>query len=99
MPTDLLVILSGFLTALPLLLFAMGAPLIPLYMIGFLQYIAPSLMLLIGVFLYGEAFGVISIISFSFIWSALILFTGSKIVEARRMRKNRHLAGAEFSGK
>lgn len=97
--TDLLVVLSGFLTALPLLLFAMGAPLIPLYMIGFLQYIAPSLMLLIGVFIYGEAFGLVSIVSFSFIWGALILFTGSKIMEARRVRKNRHILQAELHGK
>src|SRR5699024_9667896 len=47
--TDILLILSGAATALPLFLFATGAPLIPMYMIGFLQYIAPTLMLLLGV--------------------------------------------------
>ncbi len=97
--TDLLVVLSGLLTAVPLLLFAMGAPLIPLYMVGFLQYIAPTLMLLIGVLLYGENFGLVSIVSFSFIWSALILFTGSKIMESRRSRKNRQMLNGEFTGK
>lgn len=85
--TDILLIASGVVTALPLLFFAIGAPLIPLYMVGFLQYIAPSLMLLIGVFIYGEAFTTIDIISFSLIWSALILFTSSKFIEARGIRK------------
>ena len=85
--TDILLVTSGLVTALPLLLFALGAPLIPLYMIGFLQYIAPSLMLIIGVTLYGEPFDIIDLISFSFIWSALILFTFSKVVEARDIRR------------
>lgn len=85
--TDVFLIASGLVTAFPLLLFAIGAPLIPLYMVGFLQYIAPSLMLVIGVFIYGEAFDTVNIISFSLIWSALILFTSSKIIEARGIRK------------
>ncbi|MCJ1908569.1 EamA family transporter RarD [Planococcus ruber] len=85
--TDLLLILSGAATALPLFLFATGAPLIPMYMIGFLQYIAPTLMLLLGVLVYGEAFDRIDLISFSFIWFALALFTGSKIIEARNGKR------------
>lgn len=87
LPTDSLLLASGLITAFPLLLFAIGAPLIPMYMIGFLQYIAPSLMLLIGVFIYGESFDVVKIISFSLIWSALILFTSSKFLEARGIRR------------
>lgn len=85
--TDFLLILSGAATALPLFLFATGAPLIPMYMIGFLQYIAPTLMLLLGVLVYGEAFERIDLISFSFIWFALVLFTGSKIIEARNVKR------------
>lgn len=85
--TDILLILSGAATALPLFLFATGAPLIPMYMIGFLQYIAPTLMLLLGVLVYGEAFDRIDLISFSFIWFALALFTGSKIIEARNLKR------------
>lgn len=87
--TDILLIISGAATALPLFLFATGAPLIPMYMIGFLQYIAPSLMLIIGVVMYNETFGRIEIISFSFIWLALVLFTASKISEARGIRKGK----------
>ncbi|MDN7240228.1 EamA family transporter RarD [Planococcus sp. N028] len=92
--TDLLLILSGAATALPLVLFATGAPLIPMYMIGFLQYIAPSLMLIIGVLIYGESFGLIEIISFSLIWCALILFTASKIIQVRATKKDKVKAAA-----
>lgn len=87
--TDILLVISGAATALPLFLFAIGAPLIPLYMIGFLQYIAPTLMLIIGVVMYGENFGGIEMLSFSFIWFALILFTASKISEARGIKKSK----------
>lgn len=86
---DILLIISGIVTAIPLVLFATGAPLIPMYMIGFLQYIAPTLMLILGVLVYGEEFNHISLISFSFIWVALILFTTSKITEARAIRKEK----------
>lgn len=87
--TDILLIISGAATALPLVLFATGAPLIPMYMIGFLQYIAPTLMLLLGVLVYGEAFDRTDLISFSFIWVALALFTTSKVMEARSVRREK----------
>lgn len=87
--TDFMLIISGAATALPLWLFAIAAPLIPLYVVGFLQYIAPTLMLVIGVFLYGEAFGAIDLLSFSLIWAALVLFTGTKVVEARKRYKDK----------
>ncbi|MGB3261375.1 EamA family transporter RarD [Paenisporosarcina sp.] len=81
--TDLLLILTGAATAVPLVLFAKGAQQIPLYMIGFLQYIAPTCMLFLGVIIYGETFNAIDLLSFSLIWLALILFTVSKVMEAR----------------
>jgi chloramphenicol-sensitive protein RarD len=87
--TDILLIISGAATALPLFLFATGAPLIPLYMVGFLQYIAPTLMLILGVLVYGEEFNRINVISFSFVWVALAIFTASKVIEARSVRKGR----------
>lgn len=70
--TNFLLIGAGVMTAIPLLLFASGAKRITLGMIGFLQYIAPTLMLLIGVFLYDEAFTSAHFIAFLFIWAALI---------------------------
>ena len=86
--TDFLLLLTGAATAIPLLLFTKGAQNIPLYMIGFLQYIAPTCMLILGVIIYGESFELIDMISFSFIWFALILFTVSKVLEARTRRQN-----------
>ncbi|MCP8969166.1 EamA family transporter RarD [Ectobacillus ponti] len=74
-PLSLLLMGAGAATALPLLYFAMGAKLIPLSMIGFLQYIAPTISLGLGVFLYHEHFTHTHLIAFSCIWSALVLFS------------------------
>ena len=80
--TDILLILTGIATALPLVLFSKGVQSIPLYMAGFIQYIAPTLMLFIGVVVYKETFGGIELLSFSLIWAALILFTVVKVFES-----------------
>jgi len=72
---DLLLIFAGVATTLPLYWFAQGAKRIPLSSVGFLQYIAPTLMLFIGVFLYHETFTLAHVISFGFIWIALIMYS------------------------
>jgi chloramphenicol-sensitive protein RarD len=90
--TDILLVLTGAATAIPLVLFAKGAQRMPLYMIGFLQYIAPTCMLFLGVIIYGETFNTIDLLSFSLIWLALILFTVSKVMEARTRTKKLKLA-------
>lgn len=74
---NLLLIGAGAMTAIPLLLFVSGAKRIPLAMVGILQYIAPTLMLLIGVFIYHETFTREHLIAFSFIWLALVIYLGS----------------------
>ncbi len=71
--TDVYLILAGPVTAVPLLLFAAGARLIRLSTMGFLQYLAPSISLVIAVFLYGEPFTHAHAITFALIWSALAL--------------------------
>lgn len=73
-----LLIGSGVITAIPLILFASGAKRIPLSMMGFLQYIAPTLTLIFGVFLYQEHFTKLHLTSFVFIWTALIVFSLAK---------------------
>ncbi|CAM3919125.1 EamA family transporter RarD [Lederbergia lenta] len=88
--TDGLLMVSGVVTAVPLLYFAKGVQKIPLYLMGFMQYIAPTLMLFLGVFLYGEPFGTVRIIAFSFIWTALALFTLSTVNWPSR-KKNKQL--------
>ena len=74
LPTDLLLIGTGAVTSIPLLMFASAARQIPLTMIGVLQYIAPTLQFLIGVFLYHEPFDHTRLIGFSLVWVALIIF-------------------------
>jgi chloramphenicol-sensitive protein RarD len=91
--TTLLLVGAGIVTAVPLLLFASGAQRIPLFMVGVLQYIAPTITLIIGVILFNEPFTNIEVITFSFIWCALLLFTLSnskyfRKVEVKLTRKN-----------
>ena len=71
---DLLMIGAGLVTTIPLLMFASAAKQIPLTMIGVLQYLAPSIQFLIGVFMYKEPFDQSRLIGFSIVWLALIIF-------------------------
>src|SRR5690625_1622634 len=74
MSMNLLLILAGAATAIPLLLFGISVQFIPLSMAGILQYIAPTIMLFLGVFLYGEHFTLAHLITFVLIWISLIIF-------------------------
>ncbi|WP_223701619.1 EamA family transporter RarD [Sutcliffiella deserti] len=71
----LLLLGAGIVTAVPLLLFASGAKRIPLSMIGLLQYIAPTIKLILGVYLFNEPFTSVHLIAFTCIWTALVLYT------------------------
>jgi chloramphenicol-sensitive protein RarD len=72
--SDLLMTGAGFVTTVPLLMFASAARRIPLTMIGILHYITPTCQFLLGVFVYGETFDAIQAIGFGTIWIALIIF-------------------------
>lgn len=76
--TTLLLIGAGVVTALPLLWFAQGARRVSLSTIGFIQYIAPSITLFLGVFLFKEPFTTLHVLSFVFIWCALTLYSLSQ---------------------
>ncbi|MFC7319482.1 EamA family transporter RarD [Halobacillus campisalis] len=82
--STLLVFGAGVATAIPLLLFAAGAKRIPLSMVGFLQYFAPTIMLILGVFLYDEPFTAVHAVSFTLIWSGLAVYTISRM---KRLKK------------
>ena len=75
---------SGLITALPLALFATGARLIPYSVVGIIQYIGPTLQLLLGVFLYGEPFAGVRAIGFCVIWIGLAVFVGDSVFRSRR---------------
>ncbi|MGG0644762.1 EamA family transporter RarD [Sporosarcina gallistercoris] len=85
--TVVLLVLTGIATALPLVFFAKGVPSIPLYVTGFLQYIAPTMMLIIGVAIYGETFGKFEWLSFAFIWIALLVFTVPEVLRYARNKR------------
>lgn len=87
--TDLLLVGAGAATAVPLLYFSKGVQKIPLYLSGFLQYIAPTMMLLLGVFLYKEPFSGSQLIAFICIWGSLVLLTITKI-DRSKWKKGHH---------
>jgi chloramphenicol-sensitive protein RarD len=90
-----LLLFAGVVTAMPLYWFAQGAQRIPLSQVGFMQYIAPSLMLLIGVFLFGEPFTGVHAVSFGSIWIGLALYSISR---AASYRSRRRVAAQRVSG-
>jgi chloramphenicol-sensitive protein RarD len=83
--TAVLLVLTGPVTAIPLLLFGSAAKRIDLSMLGLLQYIAPTLQFLIGVLLYQEPFTIQSLIGFVMIWTALIILSMEGYIERRRL--------------
>jgi chloramphenicol-sensitive protein RarD len=70
---DFYLVLAGPLTAIPLMLFAAGARRLPMFMMGFMQYVTPTLSLSVAVFMYDETFTHSHAITFGLIWSALAL--------------------------
>lgn len=77
--TLLLLAGAGPVTATPMLLFTACARKLPLNILGFLQYIAPSITLMLGVFVYGEPFTSTIATAFGCIWAGLALFVWSQI--------------------
>jgi chloramphenicol-sensitive protein RarD len=72
---DLLLAAGGVLTAIPLVLFAIGARRVPMTMLGFLQYLAPSVALVLGILVFHEPFGREQGVAFGWIWVALAVFS------------------------
>lgn len=65
----------GIITAVPLMLYANGAKLLRLSTIGIMQYIAPTMIFLTAVFVFGEPFGIPRMVAFPMIWTALLLYS------------------------
>ncbi len=93
---DLFLMGAAFLTALPLLLFTLGTRRLNLSTVGFLQYIAPSCMFLLGVFLYKEPISSARIFAFVLIWTALFIYSADA---ARHYRRIKNLPDLNISGK
>ncbi|WP_035121560.1 EamA family transporter RarD [Cohnella panacarvi] len=84
--TFLALLASGVATAVPLLFFARAASRLPLSMLGFIQYIGPTLTLGLSVFVFNETITPVLLISFTLIWSALIVYAWASVQSARSLR-------------
>ena len=72
---DVLLLLAGVVTSLPLLLFLASLPLLRLSTVGLLQYTVPTLHMLVAIYIFGENFNQDKLVAFSFIWLGLLLFS------------------------
>lgn len=77
-------VLSGAVTAIPLILFSAGAKRIPLSLTGFIQYVGPTIMFILGIFVFKEKFDVHQLITFIFIWIGIILYSISQYMNIKR---------------
>jgi chloramphenicol-sensitive protein RarD len=89
-------LLAGVATALPLLWFAEAAKRLPLSMMGFFQYLAPTITLLLGLFMYHESFSEIDLISFGCIWVALVIYS-LQILQKKNPQKRLNHSKAKAS--
>ncbi|MCE9688018.1 EamA family transporter RarD [Shewanella sp. AS16] len=83
---NLMLMAAGIVTTIPLLCFAGAAVRIPLTLLGFLQYIGPSIMFIMAIAVFNEPFDVEKSITFGFIWSALLLFSADMLIRRKQTR-------------
>ncbi len=83
-----LLVLAGPVTSIPLILFGYSARKIPLSMLGFIQYITPTLQFLLGVFVYLEPFPQARLVGFCIIWLALLVYSFESLFFNRRLKAN-----------
>ena len=82
--TIIALLLSGAITAIPLMLFAKGAVDIPLYLLGILQYLPPTMQFFVGIFIYNEPLSIKKLISFIIIWIAVAVFCYSAVTSMKK---------------
>jgi len=87
--THVFMLTAGVVTAVPLLLFAYGAQRIRLTTLGLLQYLAPTVQFLIGVYVYHESFDSARLQAFAFIWCGLALYSADSLWAQRRLLMSR----------
>lgn len=91
--TDLLLILAGPITALPLILFSFAARRLAMSTVGLLQYINPTLQFGCAVFVFAEPFGPWHLVAFALIWTALALYSVSAVRQDKARRNAATAAG------
>ena len=81
-----LLVACGAVTAVPMMIYANGAKLLRLSTIGIMQYIAPSMIFVIAVFVFGEPFGQARLVAFVMIWTGLVIYTSAMLRQARAVK-------------
>lgn len=87
--TNLLLMGAGIVTAIPLLLFATAVKKISYITIGFLQYVNPTIMLIMAIFLFNEPYQLPQFIAFAFIWLGIIIFVVGNLIDTRHKKRIR----------
>ena len=85
--SDVVLVLSGPVTVIPLLWFVLAAGRLPMTRLGFLRYVGPTMPLLTAICVFGEAFGRDQWIGFGLIWTALVLIMGDTLLAVRARPK------------
>ena len=83
----ILLLFSGLATAVPMGLFCAAAKNLPLLTLGLVQYISPSISLILGIFLFREPFDIIQFSAFAIIWIGLVFFSYGELTDIRSMNK------------
>ncbi len=95
--TVVLLAIAGVVTVVPLILFATAVQKVKLTTLGFLQYLAPTISLLLGVLLYKETFDTTHWITFGFIWCALVIYTISNVISVKQSDPQQNEKDEEIS--
>ena len=80
----MLLVASGLVTAGPLMIYANGAKLLRLSTIGIMQYIAPTMIFLIAIFVFHEPLSMVKLLAFALIWTALAIYSWGMLRASRR---------------
>lgn len=81
-----LMVLAGAVTAIPLLLYSAAANRVPMVVIGFLQYVSPTIALVLAVAFFGETFTFAHGVCFALVWTGIALMSAESILRRRQMR-------------
>ena len=87
----ILLLFAGIATAIPMGLFSVAARKLPLLTLGLIQYIAPSIALVLGIFFFKEPFDIIQFSAFIIIWIGLIFFTCGEVADIRNWTRKENI--------
>lgn len=90
-----LLMFAGLATAVPLTLFSFAANKLPLITLGLSEYISPSISLILGIFVFKEAFDAIQFAAFMVIWIGLAFFTYGEMKDMKKLKNKENSVDRE----